>query len=516
MVQSCCVPECDFFTGKIGRDGKRVSLHNFPESNNREGQKMKNIWLRRIRRQETDSWKVLLHTKVCSEHFLETDFVHRGIGNKWNNRRLKRSAVPSRFKWITECKRRVNPLEKARLDCQEKIGHKAADTSFIETDEIQILKDKVQELQKENSRLTVELQSLRERMKIWEDQLKDSSPKFTYERFKNSSSDLRFYTSFASSEVLENCYNFLNPGLHSENINYWQSSVTQANDQMKLFDEEEEEKEEKCNIHCCKQGRRRILNSKTEFFLFLCRVRQGFRERHLAHLFNVSVSTVCRIIITWSNYIYLRLGSLNIWPDRNTVDLNMPDSFKKNYPKCRVIIDCTELKVQTPSSMVLVSEFFSNYKNHMTLKALVGCTPSGGCSFVSQLFTGNISDVEIVKRSGFLNMKFDTGDLVLADRGFTIENELPIGVTSKIPSFLNGREQFEQSEVIESQAIAQERIHIERLISRIKAFHIFDGVIPLAIAGSVNQLFTSCCLLTNFQPGIIASLPSICETLKEE
>lgn len=186
----------------------------------------------------------------------------------------------------------------------------------------------------------------------------------------------------------------------------------------------------------------------------------------------------------------------------------MPQSMKKKYPSCRVIIDCTEVKVQTPSSMVLVSEFFSNYKNHRTLKALIGCTPSGGCSFVSQLFTGNISDVEIVRRSVFLNLHFDVGDSVMADRGFTIAKDLPEGVTLNIPSFLNGREQFDQSEVIESQAIAQERIHIERRISRIKDFHIFDGVISLSIAGSVNQIFTSCCLLNNFQPGIIAFLPA--------
>lgn len=78
----------------------------------------------------------------------------------------------------------------------------------------------------------------------------------------------------------------------------------------------------------------------------------------------------------------------------------------------------------------------------MTIKALAGCTPSGGCSFVSQLFTGKISDVEVQEKWEFLDMKFNVGDVVLADGGFTIEHDLPTCETEKIPSFLFGKEQF--------------------------------------------------------------------------
>ena len=94
----------------------------------------------------------------------------------------------------------------------------------------------------------------------------------------------------------------------------------------------------------------------------------------------------------------------------------------------------------------------------------------------------------------------------MADRVFTIADCLPNGVSLNIPAFLDGRSQFDQEEVIESQAIAQDRIHVERFINIVKDFHIFDGVIPLTLTSSVNQLFTSCCLLANFQLGIIASL----------
>lgn len=82
-----------------------------------------------------------------------------------------------------------------------------------------------------------------------------------------------------------------------------------------------------------------------------------------------------------------------------------------------MIIDCTEVCCEMPSSLLLDSELFSSYKNHVTLKGLVGIAPSGGITFISQLYTGSISDREIVLRSGILSQSFDDGDSVMADKG---------------------------------------------------------------------------------------------------
>ena len=94
------------------------------------------------------------------------------------------------------------------------------------------------------------------------------------------------------------------------------------------------------------------------------------------------------------------LGSLSIWPDKETTEENMPESFQKTYPNTRVILDCTEIKVQAPSSKVLNSEFYSNYKSVTTFKGLIGISPWGSVSFVSQLYTGSISDKAITLVSG--------------------------------------------------------------------------------------------------------------------
>ena len=112
----------------------------------------------------------------------------------------------------------------------------------------------------------------------------------------------------------------------------------------------------------------------------------------------------------------------------------MPRCFQKLYPKTTVIIDCTELFTEMPKSYRSQSATFSNYKHHNTAKALVGIAPSGAITFVSDLYAGRVSDKQIVRQCGILNL-LEPGDDIMADRGFDIENDLPKDVTLNIPPF---------------------------------------------------------------------------------
>ena len=157
-----------------------------------------------------------------------------------------------------------------------------------------------------------------------------------------------------------------------------------------------------------------------------------------------------------------------------------------------------------PSSLQLNGELFSSYKNHTTLKGLVGISPGGTVTFISQLYTGSISDREIVKRSGFLELSFKDKDSIMADKGFTIEDLLPLGVTLNLPPFLGASVQMAAEDVVKTQEIASLRIHVERAINKIKNFHILDRVVLLHQMGIVNQMWAVCAFCCNAQPNIIS------------
>ncbi|XP_016403894.1 uncharacterized protein LOC107737010 [Sinocyclocheilus rhinocerous] len=322
--------------------------------------------------------------------------------------------------------------------------------------------------QKEIARLTKENENLR-------------SQQFCLQRFQCEPKLIMFYTGCKDYETLKALYQSLQPTAQSlvrwtqmQRLNKTEQTVTagfQAQD-IGLFD---------------------------QFFLFLCRMRQGLLSADLAVRFNISKATVSRICITWANYLYFMLGTLPVWPSREAVDELMPPCFKKTFPKTRVVLDCTEIHIQAASSKVLNTMTYSHYKGTTTLKSLIGITPFGTVSFVSNLYTGSISDKEITKESGILKL-LEPGDEVMADKGFLIKDLLAdINVSLVTPAFTGPSGQFSKYEITHTQEIARLRIHVERAIRRIKEYHIFDGVLPLSLCGSVNQMWTVCALLTNFQ-----------------
>ena len=240
-----------------------------------------------------------------------------------------------------------------------------------------------------------------------------------------------------------------------------------------------------------------------ELFLFCVRLKLGLFELDLAQRFELHVASISRKITTWANFLYFFLGNQPIWPTRECINEHMPDSFKKLYSSTRVILHCTEIYVQTPSSLLLQSQLYSSYKSNTSLKGLIGIAPHGAITFVSSLYTGSISDKEITRCSGILDL-VEAHDSVMADKGFDIADLLMSKqVSLNLPPFLRGQTQFSAQEVLQTKNIAKVRIHVERAIRRIKEFHLFDSDISLSTLGSVNQLYTVACLLTNFQGALI-------------
>ncbi|KAH6929554.1 hypothetical protein HPB50_002762 [Hyalomma asiaticum] len=94
------------------------------------------------------------------------------------------------------------------------------------------------------------------------------------------------------------------------------------------------------------RGRRCKLSLEDQLFLTLIKLRVGLFHIHLAHIFDISPSTVSRVFTTWIKQLYEILTDMPRWPERDVVDLTMPEEFKQKYPKTRVIIDATEIRCE--------------------------------------------------------------------------------------------------------------------------------------------------------------------------
>lgn len=82
--------------------------------------------------------------------------------------------------------------------------------------------------------------------------------------------------------------------------------------------------------------------------------------------------------------------------------------------KVNVIIDCFEVFINRLSGLYARAQTFSSYKDHNTVKVLIGITPQDSLSFVSKAWGGRTSDKFLTENCGILK-NILPGDLVLAD-----------------------------------------------------------------------------------------------------
>ena len=228
--------------------------------------------------------------------------------------------------------------------------------------------------------------------------------------------------------------------------------------------------------------------------------------------------------------MYVKLKFLIKWPDHDASVQTLPNVFQQYFPKLTAIIDCTEIFIDRPKTYKARAQVYSNYKKHSTVKFLIACTPLGSISFISKAWGGRVSDIDIVKDSGLISPNLHHhGDQILADHGFTLEDEFAAGcgVELIIPNFTKGKKQLSAKEVEISRQIASVRIHVERVIGLIKnRYKIWHYVLPLTLLktlseegveceiANIDKLFTVCAVLVNLGEGIFIMKRSITKTQK--
>ncbi|KAK5924926.1 hypothetical protein CgunFtcFv8_017498 [Champsocephalus gunnari] len=456
----CCVPLCT----NSSRYNREISFHSFPIE-----AEVKAQWLIKVRR---DNFSPTKNTRVCSRHFRLGDLLVTAGGLN----RVQKGATPVLFAWnnyelptprrnVWEGRPRAeSPTPDLTAEYEVETvapsdhNYSLNPATAVMADENEALKMQIRERQ-----LQLEVLQLRSR--------------FGIQRLAGSDEDIRFYTRFATYKHFLAFWKLVEPAANTKMVRITNAYSASSWDSS--------------------QPTTTTLPPIDELLLFLMHLSVGLHLRDLAERFGIHRTTVSRIISTWTHFLYQLLGSKRLWIPREVVRAHLPPEFSA-FPDTQVVLDCTEVFCQTPSSLLVQSEVFSTYKSHATFKAMIGMAPHGAITFVSGLYAGSMSDREIFKLSGIVSLL--TPDMaIMVDKGFLVENLVQCKVYR--PAFLSKNPQMSGEDVGQTQSIARLRVHVERCIRRVKENKLFDKAIPLSVCGSIEELFNVACFLVNYQNG---------------
>ena len=111
MPAHCCAWGCSNRESSDSKS-KGLSFHYFPKNESSCDQ-----WIKAVRRQD---WKPSSSSRLCSEHFKESDFK----GHTLERRRLNENAIPSIFKAFPPHLKKKSPI-KRKLPFKQRLAEEA-------------------------------------------------------------------------------------------------------------------------------------------------------------------------------------------------------------------------------------------------------------------------------------------------------------------------------------------------------------------------------------------------------
>ena len=218
---------------------------------------------------------------------------------------------------------RPTPFDRQRAAAERRA--QANMPNFGPKTQLETVEEELSEARKRIAHLEEANASLRGNLDVLKSQV------FRYENIKEDRRQLLFLTGL-TPEMRFALWSFIKPS--RENIISAKSAASEA----------------RGRVNTAGAGRKSVLSLEDELLMTLMRLRLARQEQDLAYQFGVSCSSVSRITLMWTNFLYLRLGLIPIWPKWEDIERTMPVAFKETYPTTFAVIDATELKVEVPSS----------------------------------------------------------------------------------------------------------------------------------------------------------------------
>ena len=122
----------------------------------------------------------------------------------------------------------------------------------------------------------------------------------------------------------------------------------------------------------------------------------------------------------------------------------LPGVFSVKFPSQTTII-VSRFLLNDQEVYWLVISVVQIIKIHSTVKVFIACTLKCSVSFLSCAWGGRVSDIEIVRSSGFTDQKYHhPRDQILAGRDFTLQDDFAsiCGAELIILALMKGRKQL--------------------------------------------------------------------------
>ena len=318
--------------------------------------------------------------------------------------------------------------------------------------------------------------------------------RMSWDQIKSNNRWIKFYTGIPTSKLFMFIANLLRS--KHQKLHYYNGSSS-SDDKVRKY------QKSPVKLFCQKKpGPSRMLSLEDEILMTLMRIRLDSPLEDLSFRFQMSPANVSKIITTFLAFLSLELEPIIYWPTPDETSYKHKH-FLGTFNKCEGIGDCTEQQLQHSQNTDAQYQSYSVYKSRNTLKKLIFCTKSGSISYVSPSYGGLCTDRFIVEDTN-IAAKFTPDFLVLFDKGFNVQDLfLPFKVKCVLPPFVRSKRQFTRSEVYHGKRIARARIHIERVMGRLKEFRLLENKLPINMIDMCDHIWNIAAVIVNLQPPLV-------------
>lgn len=484
---------------------KPFILYMFP-SVKRNGEK-RAAWIKLLKRETSKKieWTPCSSDRVCSEHFVDKvptfEHPHPSLNLGYQLKETSKRRGLFRFPLSSSKKQPVVPENRNDDDSFLLLSPPLSPKSPLPTlqspmsehsychqpgsvekrcENCIVKKSMVESYVKKVNKLTKQLNNLKQCLR--KEKVKNEKMKPFTTASITTDEKMNFYTGITSIAMFNAIFTTMKPFLRK--LDYWQGNKTFLSTKVRR-----------------RKSTQKKLSPKNAMLLTLMRLRLGLLNEDLADRFGISKATCCNTFKTWIRFLSETLGKgLVKWLPKESIQENMPRIFRKaGHGNVRVVIDCSEVFIERPKSLQTQAQTWSDYKSHNTVKFLIGISPAGYITFLSDCYGGRANDRFICADSGFYDC-LDNYDEVMADRGFQIKEELMLKFcTLTVPPGARLKSQMTTSEVKKTKHVANLRIHVERAINRIKTFRILKSVLPITMMHHCDDIVCICSALCNLK-----------------